>query len=127
MTKEEVLVRLGTLSEGSYTRRVLDKLGDRAMDKLAEFIASNPNFDVKNFFDTHKQLQEFEIIEQQLNQMAEDRMSGELNGETIDGFSAYMVSNVLKKLTHEQKKTLLKRPTNEIVAIAYKLASRTEF
>ena len=127
MTKTEVLSRLETLNEGSYTRKVLDKLGDRIMDSLAEYIASNPDFDVRNFFDTHKQLQEFEVLEQQLHQMADNRVSGEINGQMIDGFSAYMVSNVLNKLTYEQKKSLLKRPTNEIVAIAYKLASRTEF
>lgn len=97
------------------------------MDSLAEYIASNPDFNVKTFFDTHKQLQEFEVLEQQLHKMAENRVSGEINGQMIDGFSAYMVSSVLNKLTYEQKKSLLKRPTNEIVAIAYKLASRTEF
>lgn len=127
MTKEEALSRIETLDEGSYTRRVLDKLGGRVMDKLAEFIASDPNFDVKGFFDTQKQLQEFEIIENQLHKMAEERTSGDLNGQVIDGFSAYMVSSVLKKLTHEQKKALLSRPTNEIVTIAYKLATRSEF
>jgi hypothetical protein len=127
MTKNEVLSRLNTLNEGSYTRKILDKLGDRIMDSLAEYIASNPDFNVKTFFDTHKQLQEFEVLEQQLHKMAENRVSGEINGQMIDGFSAYMVSSVLNKLTYEQKKSLLKRPTNEIVAIAYKLASRTEF
>jgi len=127
MTKTEVLSRLETLNEGSYTRKVLDKLGNRIMDSLAEYIASNPDFNVKTFFDTHKQLQEFEVLEQQLHKMAENRVSGEINGQMIDGFSAYMVSSVLNKLTYEQKKSLLKRPTNEIVAIAYKLASRTEF
>lgn len=127
MTKSEVLSRLNTLNEGSYTRKILDKLGDRIMDSLAEYIASNPDFNVKTFFDTHKQLQEFEVLEQQLHKMAENRVSGEINGQMIDGFSAYMVSSVLNKLTYEQKKSLLKRPTNEIVAIAYKLASRTEF
>jgi len=127
MTKKEVLSRLGTLNEGSYTRQVLDKLGDRVMDALAEYIASNPDFNVKTFFDTHKQLQEFEVLEQQLYQMAETRTSGEINGQQIDGFSAYMVSKVLEKLDYNQKKSLLSRPTNEIVAIAYKLASRSEF
>ena len=127
MTKKEVLSRLGTLNEGSYTRQVLDKLGDRVMDALAEYIASNPDFNVKTFFDTHNQLQEFEVLEQQLYQMAETRTSGEINGQQIDGFSAYMVSKVLEKLDYNQKKSLLSRPTNEIVAIAYKLASRSEF
>jgi hypothetical protein len=127
MTKDEVLSRLETLHEGSYTRKVIDKLGERVMDELAEYIAANPDFNVKTFFDTHKQLQEFEVLEQQLHKMAENRVSGEINGQMIDGFSAYMVSSVLNKLTYEQKKALLKRPTNEIVAIAYKLASRTEF
>lgn len=127
MTKDEVRSRLETLHEGSYTRKVLDKLGERVMDGLAEYIAANPDFNVKNFFDTHTQLREFEVLEQQLHKMAENRVSGEINGQIIDGFSAYMVSSVLHKLTYEQKKSLLKRPTNEIVAIAYKLASRTEF
>jgi hypothetical protein len=127
MTKDEVLLRLETLDEGSYTRQILDKLGDRVMDGLAEYIAANPDFNVKNFFDTHTQLKEFEVLEQQLHQMAETRTSGEVNGQLIDGFSAYMVSKVLEKLDYNQKKSLLKRPTNEIVAIAYKLASRSEF
>jgi len=127
MTKSEVLERLSNLNEGSYTKRVLEKLGDRTLDKLAEFISLNPDFDVKKFFDTHKKLQEFEKIELQLHQMAEDRTSGDLNGQQIDAFSAYMVSKVLNKLSFEQKKALLSRPTNEIVAISYKLASRTEF
>jgi len=127
MTKDEVLLRLETLDEGSYTRQILDKLGGRVMDGLAEYIAANPDFNVKNFFDTHTQLKEFEVLEQQLHQMAETRTSGEVNGQLIDGFSAYMVSKVLEKLDYNQKKSLLKRPTNEIVAIAYKLASRSEF
>lgn len=127
MTKSEVLERLSNLNEGSYTKRVLEKLGDRTLDKLAEFISLNPDFDVNKFFDTHKKLQEFEKIELQLHQMAEDRTSGDLNGQQIDAFSAYMVSKVLNKLSFEQKKALLSRPTNEIVAISYKLASRTEF
>lgn len=127
MTKDEARARLETLHEGSYTRKVIDKLGERVMDSLAEYIAANPDFDVKTFFDTQSQLREFEVLEQQLHKMAENRVSGEINGQIIDGFSAYMVSSVLHKLTYEQKKSLLKRPTNEIVAIAYKLASRTEF
>lgn len=127
MNKEKILSCLETLHEGSYTRRVLEKLGNRTLDALAEYIANNPNFDVKTFFDSHKQLQEFEVLEQQLQQMSDTRTSGEINGQQIDGFSAYMVSSVLEKLDHNQKKSLLKRPTNEIVAIAYKLASRSEF
>ena len=127
MTKSEVLVRLRSLHEGSYTRKILDRLGDRALDKLAEFISSDSNFEIKKFFDTQKELQEFEKIELQLRQMAEDRTSADLNGQQIDGFSAYMVSKVLDTLDLSQKKALLSRPTNEIVAIAYKLASRTEF
>lgn len=110
----------------SYTARVLDKLGGRVVDELAKRMIEDEAFDVKTFFKEQQKIHNTLQTEKKLRELAEDRMSGEINGETVDGFSAYMVSRVLDQLTQEQKVRLLSKPTNEIITIAYKLASRAE-
>lgn len=110
----------------SYTGKIVDKLGERVFNALADEIATNPQFDLQKFFKEQKKIENALKVEQALHSLAEDRMSGDVNGETVDGFSAFMITKVLDQLTQEQKVKLLSKPTNEIVAIAYKLASRSE-
>ena len=61
------------------------------------------------------------------HQLCEKKIGGNCGGESVDAFSAFMVSKVLKSLTDEQKSHLLSKPIREIIAISYKLAARTEF
>lgn len=110
----------------SYSSKVVDKLGERVFNALADEIAKNPNFNVQKFFKEQQKIEKARTVEQSLRSLAEDRMSGEINGEVVDGFSAFMITRVLDQLTQEQRVKLLSKPTNEIITIAYKLASRSE-
>lgn len=65
--------------------------------------------------------------ENYIRKIAKENTVGEYNGETIDEFSSFMISRVLDRLNDEQKVRLLNRTLPEITAIAYKLASRSEF
>lgn len=110
----------------SYTSKIVDKLGERVFNAIADEIAHNPNFNVQKFFKEQQKIQSALTTEQSIRDLAESRTSGEINGEVVDGFSAFMVARVLDELTQEQKVKLLSKSTNEIVTIAYKLATRSE-
>ena len=129
MTKNrDVLCRLGTLlKEASYTKKVLETLGKATTDTLVNKLMSDENFDLKGFFETHKKIYESERLERKIHQLCEKKIGGSCGGESVDAFSAFMVSKVLKSLTSEQKSHLLSKPIREIIAISYKLAARTEF
>ena len=128
MNRKQIIKRVFKLTEdrSSYTGRVLDKLGGKVTDALVNKMIQDDNFDVATFFREQKKINDALNIEKNLRKLAEDRISGEVNGHTVDGFSAFMISRVLDQLTQEQKVRLLSKPTNEIIAIAYKLASRSE-
>lgn len=128
MKKQTQLVRklLKMMNENtSYTSRVVDKLGSRVVDHLVKKMESE-DFDLKKFYQEQKKINDAIRTEKIIRGLSEERTSGEVNGETIDGFSAFMVAKVLDELGPQQKIRLLSKPTNEIVAIAYKLASRSE-
>ena len=129
MTKNrDALRRLKTLlNEASYTKKVLETLGKSATDALVTKLMSDENFDLKGFFETHKKIYESERLERKIHRLCEKKIGGTFQGETVDAFSAFMVSKVLKSLTNEQKSHLLSKPIKEIIAISYKLAARTEF
>ena len=129
MTKNrDALRRLKTLlKEASYTKKVLETLGKAATDTLVTKLMSDENFDLKGFFETHKKIYESERLERKIHRLCEKKTGGTFQGETVDAFSAFMVSKVLKSLTNEQKSHLLAKPIKEIIAISYKLATRTEF
>ena len=123
-----VLRRLGTLlKEASYTKKVLETLGKATTDTLVNKLMSDENFDLKRFFETHKKIHESERLERKIHHLCEKKIGGSCGGESVDAFSAFMVSKVLKSLTNEQKSHLLSKPIREIIAISYKLAARTEF
>lgn len=129
MRKKTVIRNLVQLTEDknqSYTARVVDKLGGRVVDELVYQLMQDDDFDIKKFFRNQKKIHDVMQLEKTIRGLAEDRMTGEVNGHEVDGFSAFMVSRVLDQLTQEQKIRLLSKPTNEIIAISYKLASRAE-
>jgi pyridoxal/pyridoxine/pyridoxamine kinase len=124
----DALRRLETLlKEASYTKKVLETLGKAATDTLVNKLMSDENFDLKGFFETQKKIHESERLERRIHRLCEKKTGGSFQGETVDAFSAFMISKVLKNLTNEQKSHLLSRPIKEIIAISYKLAARTEF
>ena len=123
----ETLRKIRTLKEGSYTRKVLDTLGKGVTDTLVNKLMSDKNFDLKEFFETHKKIYESERLERKIHRLCEKKIGGKCKGEPVDAYSAFMVSKVLKRLTNEQKSHLLSKPIREIIAISYKLAARTEF
>ena len=59
----ETLRKIRTLKEGSYTRKVLDTLGKGVTDTLVNKLMSDKNFDLKEFFETHKKIYESERLE----------------------------------------------------------------
>ena len=123
----ETLRKIRTLKEGSYTRKVLDTLRKGVTDTLVNKLMSDKNFDLKEFFETHKKIYESERLERKIHRLCEKKIGGKCKGEPVDAFSAFMVSKVLKSLTNEEKSHLLSKPIREIIAISYKLAARTEF
>ena len=93
-TNRDVLRRLGTLlKEASYTKKVLETLGKAATDTLVNKLMSDENFDLRGFFETHKKIYESERLERKIHQLCEKKIGGKFKGETVDAFSAFMVSN----------------------------------
>lgn len=87
----------------------------------------NPSFNVIEFLNQRIPSLAATKKENYIRKMAKESSVGEYNGEVIDEFSAFMITRVLDKLNTEQRVRLLNRTIPEATAIAYKLASRSEF
>ena len=96
-TNRDVLRRLGTLlKEASYTKKVLETLGKAATDTLVNKLMSDENFDLKGFFETHKKIYESERLERKIHRLCEKNIGGNCGGESVDAFSAFMISSKSK-------------------------------
>ena len=78
-TNRDVLRRLETLlKEASYTKKVLETLGKAATDTLVNKLMSDENFDLREFFETHKKIYESERLERKIHRLCEKKIGGKL-------------------------------------------------
>lgn len=111
----------------AVAERVKGIVTKRHVREILTSMRRNPEFSVSEYLSEKIPTYRVNRTETMIRGVAESNITAEMNGESMDGFSAFMVTKVLGKLSFEQKMRLLDRPLSEITAISRKLASRMEF